>query len=202
MPLTYGVELEGAWDYDPNRRFSIYSDGSVRFRDDDDDDDEIGQVGETNTGICQNPRELFASVRDRYPDRVNSTCGLHLHIGGTPAELSQIGSESNYRHVMAELGNLARNRGDGGYYRLAERLKGYNSYCATTYMVPEHLRGSGERYYALNGRSYSEYQTLEFRILPMFDSPSNAIKALQTIINICVPASKKAMRTIRIKECA
>lgn len=64
------------------------------------------------------------------------------------------------------------------------RLRGENEFCRTRdWSAPRKLKGSGiDRYRAVNFESLSRHNTVEIRVLPMFQSTTLAVGAVSTVL--------------------
>lgn len=180
---AYGVELEGLW-HDENE--SIKYDSSVFFDDaeaeqrqcscgspdcpsyDPDIDDEDGDhVGEIASPILYNPREVATWTTQNYPDRVNDSCGLHIHLSGVDWRKISKASAQRYMKYVAKL-NLSRQTKDW----LEQRIEGDNTHCKKGI-------GYNDRYYQFNMTSINKFGTMEIRVLPMAEGSRDALKMLQ-----------------------
>lgn len=182
MALTYGIELEGGWSEQRYYSFSgMRGDGSVHVS-------SPFLSGEISVGVYDNLRKLYQRMREVYPDTVNHTCGLHVHVGGTPGELSGIASVDCYNDLIQKLRETA-------HPAILSRLAG-NQYARCRYTVPEQLDGrDNNRYTAINGCAYREHRTIEFRILPAFPDWREAMKYIGLVTSV---AKFHATKPIRI----
>src|SRR5690348_9266825 len=79
-----GIELEGGWNRCPDKKLGHFDhDGSVRFEPFDKDGDRM-PMPQYYTGEYVSypmPVDQIASwLRTTYPEHVNDTCGLHVHM--------------------------------------------------------------------------------------------------------------------------
>ena len=179
---AYGVELEGLW-FDRNE--SIKYDASVEFEDadsgnqrcscgsptcgnfDEDIEESDGDnVGEIASPILYSPREVKFWTRENYPDRVNNSCGLHIHFSGIDWRKVSKRSTDQYLRMIQKL-KLDKSTAR----QLEARIDGNNTYCK---------RGVGynDRYYQFNMTAINKFGTMEIRVLPMAAHLADAHKML------------------------
>jgi len=174
-------------DEDEDGRY-LHGDGSVTVQAD--------YVGEIATPPYKTWGKFVADYRVAYPDRVNSSCGMHVHISmneemGDPVAL--YGSMMTPRFEkfilkgMKRWGTAAGVRPGTAFWR---RLDGANDYCRAQWCPDEQVRDTdhgGNRYTRLNfAWSCRGRNTLEFRFLPMFENKTigeNAIRQLLRLSN-------------------
>lgn len=193
-----GVELEGLWIREPE---DFKHDGSVSFRSDerpdtgdDDDGDEYGSdrygnyVGEvalgpdTLNGICN-------QVLDTYPERVNSTCGMHIHVSMPPDLYGHLLCRRSHDEWLGMARQYAQRHLRGvTRQRAVSRLAGRNDYCAPVYEpVPR------SRYRTWNMSAYHEHGTLEVRCWPMAQNEDTAVKIVRfTVLSLARMAQRAA----------
>lgn len=193
-----GVELEGGWERDNDYRDEIKGDCSVNVNDgndrdrdyDDDDYDEDEDSGTYINGeIVSHPiskwDELSNFMMDRYPDKVNSTCGLHVHIStNTIGQYQALATQRFYNFMKFSLRTWGKKANIRNSHRFWDRLSGSNQYCED-FFEPERQMfdeyKSGARYCIVN-YCYSLHGTMEVRVLPMFDQPKVSIAAVNNIL--------------------
>lgn len=185
-----GVELEGGWDR-ANAPPGIKPDGSVSYdRECCEEPGGCGDCGDMVGGeIALAParflRGLRTNVKKFYPDEVDNSCGLHIHM--SLPDFSPLLDVRFERCLFAELFRWGRKTP----LRAAEkswlwnRLKGKNSYCGRFFLSAIGSREDvGNRYLAVNTRTlHRNTKTIEIRVLPMFQTPERALSAIETVIN-------------------
>jgi hypothetical protein len=190
---TLGVELEGGW---VNPKFTLERDTSVRL---DPAKVEGYQIlgKRIITGEMVSPvidRKMLAPwVKQHYPALVNETCGLHLHMAPRTAMLYTRLVREEYMWTVVEfLGRWAEEVKLDKTNVLWTRLAGHSEYCRLVFWpddqiqttVKDHNRTrKGNRYTAIN-YCYGLHQTVECRILPMFDSAEISISSLERLLDI------------------
>lgn len=119
-------------------------------------------------------------LRENYPDEVNDTCGMHVHLSFTNYfDYMTLCDEKFHDSVLRSLKifmtkhNLQDtelpNRMAGVYYAqrqyngLSQQLDPYGS----------------DRYTTVNYSSFKKHNTIELRVLPMFDNIEDGIKAIR-----------------------
>lgn len=172
-----GIELEGAWDHEPDA--PIHGDGSVMVH------------GEYDAGEISSPPlrrdQVNGFITRNYPDRVDASCGLHVHTSlVNVGRYAQLMSADFFRHWKSEL------RKWGGRYPIRaqspfwSRLNGYNTYCQDEWGPAEQAQATSKwdcRYRMLNF-CWTLHGTLEARVLPMFKQSATAIAAVNRHLDI------------------
>src|SRR3974377_296971 len=172
-----GVELEGGWEDEPCECHDLKGDGSVQVQ--------AQYVGEIPLGPFASWRDAEESIRRHYPQVVNRTCGLHVHLsfpdnGHYSALMSQRFETFLWRRLML-YGKRKNFSADGQYF---QRLTGKNFYCRHRWndnRVMEQARMSykDEARYALINYCHRLHGTVEVRALPAFLRPASAVKAIK-----------------------
>lgn len=177
-----GVELEGGWDIAPPN--DIHGDGSV------------GAEGAFGAGEISSPpykkyENLVKFIRNNYPQVVDKTCGFHIHIS-TKKKLDymRLMDPDFYKYFREKIqacviGDI-ENFNYADRRRFTDRFDGNNEYCHDEFEPDYQAWMSCKdsiRYKALN-YCFSLHGTLECRLLPMFESPESAIKALTCYLEI------------------
>ena len=190
-----GVELEGGWERDNDYRDEIKGDCSVEVNNhreyDEDDFDEDRDYDDTyiNGEIVSPPiskwDELATFMADRYPDMVNSTCGLHVHIStNTVGQYQALATERFYDFMKFSLrtwGKKAKIRSEHNFWK---RLSGSNHYCEDFFDPDSQMfnRYKTENRYCIVNYCYDLHGTMEVRVLPMFKQPKVSIAAVNNIL--------------------
>lgn len=187
-----GLEMEGGWDRPP-ANLNIVHDGSVRM---DAEIDRTGrriQAGEAVSGIMAIEGNTIEEwVTTNFPQYVNNTCGLHIHMSFPKATTYTLLMTPKYdATVLAYVREWAQEEGLPQTHAIFPRLNGQNRYCKLVYDGEAQSRrikaydydSEGNRYTAIN-RCYLHLKTLEHRYLPMLESPALAISAVRRVIAI------------------
>ena len=189
MEECVGIEIE-FFAHDLNRRelnrlarqhkikgIHLHSDGSLNwdddYRDDDDDDSSnymqgyeisfVSPVSKVETEL-----KVLCDWLASIGARVNDTCGLHVHI-----DMRKRDKDKSRERLISALPYLSR---------MLPEDRVFNDYCRYG-----HSRwDSGERYYAINCRSYREHKTIEVRAhsgTTNFEKIINWVKILRNIVD-------------------
>lgn len=156
-------------------------------------------------------RQVESWMRESYPSHVNETCGLHVHMSFKSAlhymwlmvpEFQE--TVKQYVQKWAEAENL------DAKHPLWKRLRGENTYCADGFYADLQASqtrksynhdGPGNRYTMIN-YCHGLHETLECRLLPMFEDVDQGIRAVQNVIdvtNACIVAAAKKSDPERVQ---
>lgn len=216
-----GVELEGGWKKLPPNT-TLTRDGSVQFAN-------VGipggpaHVGEMPSTPME-VKDVEPWMRTFYPSHVNSTCGLHVHMSFKKALTYQQLMDPAYGKTVleflrrwAEREGLPKNRieGDGTVvatgHTIWDRLEGKVHYCTDAFHADAQARatskqvGSGASRYTAINYCYRLHSTVECRVLPMFETVDQAIRAVQELFRITnaflvVKAAREELHSINIAD--
>jgi hypothetical protein len=180
-----GVELEGGWEkYESSLRTM-----AGRFGANFHYDGSVSTGATTSAEISTKPYERLGSLLNcvdaLYPDEVNSSCGMHVHVSFDELDYGHLMSERFYFYFLLrwEAWGKRLNIRSSEFW---SRLRGENQYCKREWKSVEQvtLRGrDGVRYAHLNF-CYSLHGTVECRLLPMFKDKTIAAKAIQELLSI------------------
>lgn len=177
-----GVELEGGFSKEMyvkhTRETELWHhDGSV-------------SAGEFSGEVISKPyadiRALSRWIKENYPIKVNETCGFHIHIS-TKSNLDymRLMSKAFHRHFLkmwTRWGEKHVSKDNRAFWwRLQNKtLPGRSqNYCARDFPdVDGQVSGRGNRYHQLNF-CWRKHQTMENRLLPMFENPSLGCQAVK-----------------------
>lgn len=196
---TVGMEIEGGW-VSPIHDESAHHDASVD-RAKKWDRGSLYFVGEY-TSKPMSPIGIDAWVHKVFPAKFDASCGLHIHMGfRNLRHYSLLMDTEDYQETMLE---AIREWGEENKipkrHHLYSRLKGENKYCAKmfwpdlqsqcqrkVYMNQWEQQGlpapEGHRYTQINF-CYGTNKTLEWRVLPVFDTPELCVSSLQLVVNV------------------
>lgn len=191
-----GIELEGAWNPAPVG-VKIERDSSVFH--DHGDDGNIGRtllpgwkVGEVPIGRIQ-PAQVKAALKKYYPQKIDKSCGMHVHLGFESMIHYSYLMEPEYQATVLEyLARWARGEGLSATHPIWNRLAGGDMYCQPKFWPDEQVRNIrkdydktrvGHRYTILN-YAYGRYKTIECRVLPMMETPEQAFKVIKVLLDI------------------
>jgi hypothetical protein len=190
-----GIEVEGAWDVlvPGYRGLNIIRDGSVRFVDGQHGFDAakmvMGEIASPPVGLD----DWEETLKRIYPQAVNATCGLHVHVS--------MSSALQYQRLMdprlldyLELGLNAWGMKENLPldHELFKRLSGANDACQKRYMANEQARVGEKRFdrhaqvhrYTFINYCYSRHETIECRVLPMFSTVEQSASAIKELFHI------------------
>lgn len=164
-----GFELEGGWE---EERFDaieeegmMKGDGSVEV------DDTL--AGEIATRPFEDLTKAWKFTEKYYPDEVNRSCGLHVHISVSDMHYAILMERDFYKEFLRWghwIGTKFKKRLPATYM---SRLKGENSFCQAKFIPERQIDDNGDRYTQLN-YCYDHHKTIENRMFPGCKSPRTA----------------------------
>jgi len=177
-----GFELEGAWLADRRAAYAyavnrngIGYDGSVHV------ELEGGRAGEIASPVFTDVTRACEFLRTWYPDKVNATCGFHIHLSFTSdLRYQQCMSEQFYEDTYDFWCQWGQNENITNK-EFFKRLDGKNQYCNAEYRAEDQVYEENKdsvRYAGLN-YCHAHMGTLELRVLPMFRKQGTVEKALR-----------------------
>lgn len=146
-----------------------------------------------------------------YPHFVNDTCGLHVHMSFENALYYQKLMTPAYTKVIVEhLTTWAKQEGIEKAHPIWYRLSGKSRYCQHKFFGDEQVRKTSKDYnrdapgnrYTMVNYCFNLHNTLEVRLLPMFDGVEQAIRAVNAILNVtnaCLSSSGASRDRKRVK---
>lgn len=150
------------------------------------------QVGEIPSPVMP-PSELGVWMRRYYPQSVNETCGLHVHMSFEKALLYQRLMVPSYQStILAYVTRWAKQENLPSSHPLWPRLRGESIYCQHKFWPDRQVatrgkdhdqRREGHRYTVINF-CYLTTGTVECRLLPMMDEVEQGIRAVQCILDV------------------
>lgn len=195
-----GVELEGGWQHLP-ADVLLEHDGSVT---------NLKKAGDPplRTGELPSPPKIPAAMwpwmKKYYPSHINNTCGLHVHMSFESARWYQMLMTKQYQNTVIEY--LKRWGKEEGLcevnseskklvrHPLWDRLEGKNKYCKLEFWPDKqaaqkrkshNMEVEGHRYTAINYCfAKDNCQTVECRVLPMFDTYEQSVRAVKRVLLI------------------
>src|SRR3990167_1168176 len=213
-----GIELEGGWTKLPDGTHPVH-DGSVSVEFPKDREFErrynewsklalkAAEEGRpfrvqpptrtAETGeIPSNPMELDKIepwMKKFYPQIVNDTCGLHVHMSFKSALQYQRLMTPTYPATIIEyFTSWAKSEGLKDSHPIWERLSGKNRYCKHEFHAQQQVTSKkdhnqtrpGHRYTIVNYCYSVHGGTLECRLLPMFETAAQGIRAVEHVLAI------------------
>lgn len=191
-----GIELEGGWNPAPVEA-KIERDSSVFH--DLGDDGNIGRtklpgwkVGEIPIGRIL-PAQVRAALKKYYPQKIDKSCGMHVHLGFESMLHYSYLMEPEYQAtVLYYLTLWAKGEGLVTTHPIWDRLAGKDVYCQPKFWPDEQIKNvrkdydkarTGHRYTILN-YAYGRYKTIECRVLPMMETPEQAYKVIKVLLDV------------------
>lgn len=185
-----GIELEGAWTKLPVGCRGLQHDGSVQVpRELGDPEFHTGELANGPMTMEEWPKWLKAN----YPQRVNATCGMHVHLSPrTALAYSRVMDPSYPGTVVAYIRDWATKEGLPNDHCIWPRLKNKSIYCQHLYMADDQVRNTnkdhnrerqGHRYTVIN-YCHGRYGTFECRLLPMMADVAQAQRCIQHLVDI------------------
>lgn len=189
--VKMGVELEGAWDKHPEDMAKTvsgaqyHSDGSVRQL--------SGHMGEIVTRPHALAKNLLEDVKALYPQRINDTCGLHVHASFSPMDTAILMRKDfwefyqerwrawgkEHQGDMGDMKSVFWSRLDGRWTR---RDRDGRNYCEAVFKPEKQMaepHTADHRYTQVNFSAWHKYKTVESRLLPMFHSVDLAVNGVE-----------------------
>lgn len=184
-----GIELEGGWNAPPPG-VRIGHDASV-FRG---GNPKVGPntlSGEISSPSME-PAAAALWIKKYYPDIVDKTCGLHVHMSFRTAQhYERLMVKEYHDTLLAYLAKWGEAAGVRAAHPFWGRIKGEYDTCSNNFWpdlqvtkkskVYQHAEGS--RYTVLN-YCWHLHGTIECRVLPMFEQSKTAVSAVRKVIDI------------------
>jgi hypothetical protein len=133
-------------------------------------------------------------LHDLHPDRVNGTCGMHVHLSFVETgDYALIMEPEFYGSLMRRLrdwGDSYLQPSSGVKERFLARMRGDYGYCRPLPLgtaddaMDGGRTGSVSRYMFVNFQSWEIRQTVEFRGLPMFRTAETAYAAVSAYVRL------------------
>lgn len=179
-----GIELEGAWKT-TRRGINMTHDGSVcDFSGSVMDNCRLGEVVSDPFVYWS---DLVAFMQEKYPDHINRTCGLHVHISTpTVGAYEALMNERYFKFLMKSLAYWGRKNKIIENHSFWRRISGSEYYCRGFFRPEEQVIQTGKascRYTQVN-YCYGLHRTMEVRVLPMFKQKNLAISAIYHILRM------------------
>lgn len=193
--MYVGVELEGVWETIP-KGMRIVKDTSVKNF----PAKLINKVAESgNGGIGEIssppmfPAMMETWMKKNYPQHINATCGLHIHMSFASCSRYSTLMDIRYHDTLLHyIGEWAKQEGFSKDHLIWDRLKGESIYCQKKFWPDKQVlqrekiydkQKEGHRYTILNF-CHGLLGTMEVRVLPMMNTPEQSARALQLIMDV------------------
>ncbi len=217
-----GLEFEGGWTTFPkNEKYE--HDGSV-FKPEtygnqvewDKVKAKIASMKITTTGELPSspmiPAQMRAFFKKNYPQYVDKTCGLHVHMSFEDLKYYHRLMIPEYPITMrVYLKKWAVEENLPDSHPIWDRVNGLNQYCSSKFWPDKQVgkrksydHGDGDRYTDIND-CWKQHKTIECRILPMFEDVEMSYRASKRVLDItnaCLVkiASKLDKKKIEISD--
>lgn len=185
-----GVELEGGWITLP-KGTKVIRDSSVNLNMDE-RSIPVNYVGEMPSHILE-VKAVPEWMRVHYPQVVNETCGMHVHMSMRTSFQYQMLMEPEYPGTLvAYIGKWAKGEKLTKGHPIWARLAGKSPYCQLVFAANEQINNTdkdydrnrvGHRYTVIN-YCWRRWNTIECRLLPMMATPEQGINAVMEVIRI------------------
>jgi hypothetical protein len=183
-----GVELEGGWVKLPPGINTLEPDGSVFAGR---KPAGVNFIGELPIGPIL-PAGIAELVRIHHPQKVNATCGMHVHMSFDTLRDYQILMVPEYQKTMIHYLTLwAQDQKFKPEHHIWGRLRGESVFCQDKWWPDaqastkrkghdQHVHGHRYTHVHFCGRQ----NTIEIRTLPMMDALKTAVSAIHRVIDI------------------
>lgn len=186
-----GVELEGAWKRD---RFDTFSKvKGWKYKEEVSSTvKEFDVVGE----IISEPmirKDVWPWMRAFYPQGTNRTCGIHVHMSFRhKSDYERLMDRRYHEHLLRGFVRFGHTRKIDVKHPFWERLTGRNAFCKDFFDPDAQAHYDGHsggqrardhRFAAVN-YCFAQHKTLEYRVLPTFEDPTVAIRAVRRLLNL------------------
>lgn len=183
-----GVELEGGWTKIPKGVNEITRDGSVH----------IGMMDPPATAVGELPSppldlaHLEGWLTSHYPQYVNDTCGMHVHMSfPTALTYMRVMTPDYPATIIAYVTKWAAKTKLPSGNPIWARLRGESEFCQHVFFAEMQVTSGkdfdrhrkGHRYTVVN-YPFARYKTIEHRLLPMMASPALAYEAIMELVSI------------------
>ena len=189
--LKVGIELEGGWSKLPRGVSGLVHDGSVQFP------GILGSpppayVGELPS-TPQDPKDVEKWILAHYPQFVNATCGLHVHMSfRQPLLYMRLMEEDYTKAIVRFVKEWAKEERLPKDHPLWARLEGKSEFCQNRFDAENQVRQTRKDYhrdragnrYTMVNYCYGLHSTLEVRLLPMFQESAQAVRGVKRILAI------------------
>ena len=143
----------------------------------------VGEIASKKLRI----NEVENFILNNYPDEVNSTCGLHIHMSfkNDKKDYAILATQEFYDFFLEEIEAWADNRKINKGSRFYKRLEGVQ-YSKREFLAENQLNENSDysdRYAHLNF-CYNKHRTLEIRVGNMFDKKEISVEYVHAVIDI------------------
>lgn len=163
--------------------------------------------GEAVSPICFSLEKADKWIRQFHPDRVNRTCGTHIHVSTVKDEhlLEYLSTEVFYEYFMEFIKEWSDKHIPDKDHYFYERVNGDNEYCCPNFTKCYHhgsyhrpadqLGHSHQRYSHLNFCAWHEHGTVEIRIFHGMKTPDLIMSAVVCVVE-CIESYLSGYRSL------
>lgn len=193
-----GIEMEGGWLSIPDGgKAKIGHDGSVFRAGCPPGWPRLAATGEIASAPIE-PALAASWMRKYHPSHIDESCGLHIHMGFKSAlHYSRLMVPEYPATVLSYLQKWAKDEGVASSHCIWDRLAGKNKFCQDKFWpdlqaikagkehnVEQEGKKKGNRYTVVNYCWGLGFETLEIRVLPMFEDPGLSVRAIKKCIDV------------------
>jgi hypothetical protein len=152
----------------------------------------VASIGELTSPPLE-VEEVDTWMKKHYPQHVNETCGMHVHVSFKSALTYQRLMDPRYpATVLTYVGKWGKKAGLDPNHCLFDRIAGNSVFCKLQYTGDDQVMNfekdhnrerKGNRYTVIN-YCWGRTSTLECRLLPAMPDVNIAIDAVKEFINI------------------
>ena len=164
-------------------------------------DSEDNLIGEIASKPMK-PNKIKTWMTINYPQKTNTTCGLHVHVSfKSKLDYMRLMNPEFNTYLIKRLttfGNVHKINKESAFWK---RLNNHNTYCNASFIPEDQKFDPDNRYTQINFGSYQKHKTIEFRLLPCFQTRKLGIYAvleLVKIVNDFVNANSKPEKGYRV----
>jgi len=191
-----GIELEGGWKHGGFPKGERFEKDASVFHDRTKSQRmmvkslKISHIGELPSSPMM-PVAMAGWMKRCYPHMVDESCGLHIHMSfHTKKHYSLLMVPEFQKTIIVYMKDWAIAEKLAESHPIWERLNGANEFCNHEFHADlqvvetkkdyDHFR-KGNRYTAV---AYRGGKTIECRVLPMFDTMEQGVRALKRVMDI------------------
>lgn len=137
--------------------------------------------------------DVEAFIKQCYPDKVNATCGLHVHMSfAHRLNYARIMTPEYMQAILKNLREWAEEEKLGADHPIWPRItKPNHDHCAHQYLGDAqvkmrkkdyHSRGTAHSRYTAINYCYAQHRTVECRLLPMMETSDQAVRGVNRVL--------------------
>jgi len=166
-----------------NHRNCTCSTGNKQFNAPDEEAELYNYVGEIASHPFEKIANLLNFVDKNYTLKSNKTCGIHFHIKPqNNNEYSRLNTKRFYNDFVKAMQVFGESRHIDKKSEFWARLMGHNTgYARRKFRPYDAKRGQDPERYNIINYCFKKHGTVEFRLLPTFQSKKLAIESIRFI---------------------